>query len=71
MVNEWVVIEIGTESGERRYARIRRQVPKVNPLTSDAVLLQVELWGGPIDGELGALQMDRGAADEILAAIEP
>jgi hypothetical protein len=64
-----VVIEVEPNDGERRYVRICPQVPLPDPMTTGAVLLQTEAWGGPDDGELQLVQVYQEAAHEILASL--
>jgi hypothetical protein len=65
-----VAIEVESKNGERRYVRICPQVPMPDPMTTGAVLLQTEAWGGPDDGELQLVQVHREAAHEILASMK-
>jgi hypothetical protein len=66
----WLVIEMESENGERRYARVRPQVPMADPVVAGVVLLQTETWCGPNDGELRFVQVYAQAAEEILGAFE-
>ena len=66
----WVMLEIQPENDERRYAKIRPQIPVPNPEALGVVQLQIELWGGADDGDLQIVQVHDYSAQEILASLE-
>ena len=69
-MTRWVVVEVESDNRERRYARVRHQIPMPDPLAAGVVLLQTEVWGGPDDGDLRFVQVYTHAAEEILDSLD-